>query len=95
MRWHFFATSFQLNPSFVRNKSIFDRVKSLRDEIRFAAGDKDGLNFIETEVFRLHQKQSLSRIQIEELILNYEPTMLFVEHDKAFIECIAMKRIEL
>ena len=43
----------------------------------------------------LHQKQSLSRIQVEELILNYEPTMLFVEHDKAFIECIAMKRIEL
>lgn len=70
-------------------------MKSLRDEIRFATGDKDGLNFIETEVFRLHQKQSLSRIQIEELILNYEPTMLFAEHDKAFIERIATKRIEL
>lgn len=70
-------------------------MKSLRDEIRFATGGKDGLNFIETEMFRLHKKQSLSRIQVKELILNYEPTMLFAEHDKAFIECIATKRIEL
>ena len=70
-------------------------MKSLRDEIRFATGDKDGLNFIETEIFRLHQKQNLSRIHVEELILNYEPTMLFVEHDKAFVERIATKRIEL
>lgn len=70
-------------------------MKSLRDEIRLEAGDKDEFNFIETEGFRFHQRQILSRIQIEELILNYEPTMLFVEHDKAFIERIATKRIEL
>lgn len=36
-----------------------------------------------------------SRMQIEELILTYEPTMLFVEHDQAFCEKIATKTIEL
>ena len=33
----------------------------------------------------------LSRIQIEDLILKFEPTMIFVEHDSAFTEKIATK----
>lgn len=37
----------------------------------------------------------LSRIQLEELIIKYSPTILFVEHDKAFCENIATKRIKL
>ncbi|MDR1906256.1 MAG: ATP-binding cassette domain-containing protein, partial [Clostridiales bacterium] len=37
----------------------------------------------------------LSRLQVENLILKYSPTMLFVEHDRAFIEKIATKTIEL
>lgn len=37
----------------------------------------------------------LSRIQIEELILRYEPTLLFVEHDAAFTEKIATRVAEL
>lgn len=37
----------------------------------------------------------LSRIQIENLILEYEPTMLFVEHDTSFVDKIATKRINL
>ncbi|MDR1460495.1 MAG: ABC-F type ribosomal protection protein [Campylobacteraceae bacterium] len=37
----------------------------------------------------------LSRIQIENMILEYRPTMLFVEHDKIFSEKIATKTIEL
>lgn len=36
-----------------------------------------------------------SRIQIEELIKEFRPTMLFVEHDKFFIKDIATKIIEL
>lgn len=35
----------------------------------------------------------LSRIQIEELILKFQPTMIFVEHDKAFCESAATKII--
>ena len=34
-----------------------------------------------------------SRIQIEELILNFKPTMLFVEHDKVFADKIATHHI--
>jgi lincosamide and streptogramin A transport system ATP-binding/permease protein len=36
-----------------------------------------------------------SRIQIEELILSYQPTMIFVEHDRTFSDAIATGRIEL
>ena len=37
----------------------------------------------------------LSRIQIENLILEYSPTLLFVEHDTIFSEKIATKVIHL
>ncbi len=37
----------------------------------------------------------ISRIQVEELLLQYRPTILFVEHDKAFCEHIATKCIRL
>ena len=37
----------------------------------------------------------LSRIQIENLILDYEPTMIFVEHDSSFVDKIATKIINL
>jgi len=36
----------------------------------------------------------LSRVQIEELIMVYKPTLLFVEHDRAFCDNIATKRID-
>ncbi len=37
----------------------------------------------------------LTREQIEDAILNYNPTIIFVEHDETFIEKIATKRINL
>ena len=37
----------------------------------------------------------LSRMQIEELITEFKPTMLFVEHDRVFCEKIATKAIKL
>lgn len=37
----------------------------------------------------------LSRIQIETLLLEYQPTMLFVEHDATFTQKIATQYIEL
>jgi len=37
----------------------------------------------------------LSRIQIEDLILTYNPTLLFVEHDRAFCDNVATKTIIL
>ena len=37
----------------------------------------------------------LSRMQLEELILEFQPTLLFVEHDRAFCERVATKVVEL
>lgn len=36
-----------------------------------------------------------SRLQIENLILNYNPTMIFVEHDETFSDKIATDKIEI
>ena len=37
----------------------------------------------------------ISRMQIEELLLQYKPTILFVEHDKVFCDNIATKVVQL
>ena len=37
----------------------------------------------------------LSRMQLEELILRAQPTLLFVEHDRAFCERVATKTLRL
>lgn len=37
----------------------------------------------------------LTREQIEDAILNYNPTIIFVEHDEKFIEKVATKIINL
>ena len=37
----------------------------------------------------------LTRIQIEDVILQYKPTLIFVEHDETFIDKIATKTIPL
>ena len=58
--------------------------KSLCDEAHLYLWDEP-LNFIDV----------LSRMQIEELLLRYKPTMLFVEHDKTFADAVATKRVEL
>ena len=36
-----------------------------------------------------------SRIQIEELLTSYKPTMIFVEHDRVFMEKVATKILQL
>lgn len=58
--------------------------KSLSEPAHLFIWDEP-LNFIDV----------LSRVQIEELILRYEPTMLFVEHDKVFSDKIATKVLQL
>ena len=37
----------------------------------------------------------LTRIQIEEAILKYKPTIIFVEHDETFVKKVATKVIQL
>ena len=43
----------------------------------------------------LNYMDVLSRMQIEELLLEYRPTLLFVEHDKQFCDNIATRTVLL
>lgn len=58
--------------------------KSLCEKAHLHIWDEP-LNFIDV----------ISRMQIEELLLEYEPTILFVEHDREFVSRIATKIVEL
>ena len=58
--------------------------KSLCERAHLYVWDEP-LNFIDV----------LSRIQIEELILEFQPTIIFVEHDMVFSETIASKIVKL
>ncbi|NHN28234.1 Lsa family ABC-F type ribosomal protection protein [Paenibacillus agricola] len=58
--------------------------KSLSENVHLHIWDEP-LNFIDI----------ISRMQIEELLLEYSPTILFVEHDREFCKNIATKIIEL
>lgn len=58
--------------------------KSLSEQVHLHIWDEP-LNFIDV----------ISRMQIEELLLEYSPTILFVEHDREFCNNIATKIIEL
>ena len=37
----------------------------------------------------------MSRIQLEELILNTNPTLIFIEHDEEFVKNIRTKELKL
>ena len=58
--------------------------KSLCEKVHLHIWDEP-LNFIDI----------ISRMQIEELLLEYSPTLLFVEHDSEFYKNIATKIFEL
>lgn len=58
--------------------------KSLCEKVHLHIWDEP-LNFIDV----------ISRMQIEELLLEYAPTILFVEHDREFCQNIATKIVEL
>ncbi|MCH5316761.1 MAG: Lsa family ABC-F type ribosomal protection protein [Eubacterium sp.] len=58
--------------------------KSLCEQAHLYVWDEP-LNFIDV----------YSRMQIEDLIKEYSPTMIFVEHDKAFRDAVSTKTVEL
>lgn len=88
----------------ILRKLDFKREQFEKDILEFSSGQKkkvlianslckpahiyiwdEPLNFIDV----------LSRIQIEDLILKYKPTIIFVEHDSMFTENIATKIVNL
>ncbi len=58
--------------------------KSLSEKANLYVWDEP-LNYIDV----------LSRMQIEDLLMGHEPTMIFVEHDRAFVHAVANTVIEL
>ncbi|WP_352404891.1 ATP-binding cassette domain-containing protein [Sporanaerobacter acetigenes] len=71
------------NFSMGQKKKIF-LAKSICEEAHLFIWDEP-LNYIDV----------ISRIQIENMILEYSPTMILVEHDRRFIEKVATDIIEL
>lgn len=101
-----FARSNQLDESIFKallRKLGFDRIQFEKNMEHFSEGQKkkvllakslcepahlfiwdEPLNFIDV----------LSRMQIEDLLMEYEPTMLFVEHDEAFQRKVSTQIID-
>ncbi len=82
----------------------FSRVQFEKDISEFSGGQKKKILLAKSlaepaHVFvwdePLNFVDVISRVQIEELILKYQPTLVFVEHDRMFSDQIATKRLEL
>ena len=88
----------------ILRKLDFSRIQFDKDMRDYSAGQKKKVLIATSLCERanvyiwdepLNYIDVLSRMQIEELITIYQPTMLFVEHDRAFCNNIATKTIIL
>ncbi|MEV5028038.1 Lsa family ABC-F type ribosomal protection protein [Paenibacillus sp. LPE1-1-1.1] len=88
----------------ILRKLDFSRVQFEKDISAFSGGQKKKVLIAKSlsEKAHLHVWDEplnfidiISRMQIEELLLEYAPTILFVEHDREFCENIATKIIQL
>ncbi len=86
------------------SKLDFSRLQFEKDMADFSAGQKKKVLIARSLCERAHLHvwdeplnyiDVISRMQIEELLLEYGPTILFVEHDSEFCNNIATKIIEL
>ncbi len=88
----------------ILRKLDFSRTQFEKDIAAFSAGQKKKV-LIATSLCEkahlylwdepLNYIDVLSRMQIEQLLLAYKPTLLFVEHDSVFCERVATKQIRL
>jgi len=88
----------------ILRKLDFSRIQFEKDMSEYSAGQKKKVLLArslceQANVYiwdePLNYIDVLSRVQIEELIVAYQPTMIFVEHDRAFCDNIATKVINL
>jgi len=88
----------------ILRKLDFSRVQFEKDMRDYSAGQKKKVLLARSLCQQAHVYiwdeplnyiDVLSRIQIEELIADYRPPMIFVEHDRAFCDNIATKTINL
>lgn len=88
----------------ILRKLDFSRTQFDKDLREFSAGQKKKVLIAKSLCQEAHLYiwdeplnyiDVISRMQIEELILQYRPTMIFVEHDRCFIRNIATAQITL
>jgi len=88
----------------ILRKFDFSRVQFEKDMSSFSDGQKKKVLIAKSlcEKANLHVWDEplnyidvISRMQIEDLLLEYQPTLLFVEHDQAFCNHIGTKTYEL
>lgn len=88
----------------ILRKLDFSRTQFDKDMTDFSAGQKKKVLLARSLCEQAHLYiwdeplnyiDVLSRIQIEELLLAYKPTMIFVEHDRVFTDKIATKEVRL
>lgn len=88
----------------ILRKLDFARVQFEKDMATFSGGQKKKVLIARSlcEEAHLHLWDEpmnfidvISRMQIESLLLEFQPTIVFVEHDSAFCQHIATKRVEL
>lgn len=88
----------------VLRKMDFERIQFEKDMQDFSGGQKKKVLIAKSLCERAHLYvwdeplnfiDVYSRIQIEQLIKEFSPTMVFVEHDKAFRDAVATKVVQL
>jgi lincosamide and streptogramin A transport system ATP-binding/permease protein len=102
-----FARSHGIDESLFKailRKLDFSRVQFEKDISTFSGGQKKKVLIAKSLCEKAHLHiwdeplnfiDVISRMQIEELLLEYSPTLLFVEHDSEFCKNIATKIVEL
>ncbi|MGH4121395.1 MAG: Lsa family ABC-F type ribosomal protection protein [Clostridium sp.] len=102
-----YATNNEIDESLFKSilrKLDFSRVQFEKDMSTFSGGQKKKVLIAKSLCQKAHLHiwdeplnfiDVISRMQIEELLLEYSPTILFVEHDNKFSENIETKICEL
>ncbi len=102
-----YAADYQIDETIFKailRKLDFSRLQFDKDMADFSAGQKKKVLLARSLCERAHLYiwdeplnyiDVLSRIQIEELLLEYQPTIIFVEHDRTFCEHVATKFVDL
>ena len=88
----------------ILRKLGFERTQFEKDTSDFSAGQKKKVAIARSLCESAHLYiwdeplnyiDLLSRIQIEQLLIEYKPSLLFIEHDRLFTEKLATKTVEL
>ncbi|MDD4125804.1 MAG: ABC-F type ribosomal protection protein [Eubacteriales bacterium] len=102
-----FAKEYHIDVSLfmaILRKLDFSRIQFEKDIGNFSGGQKKKVLIAKSLCEKKHLLiwdeplnyiDVISRIQIENLLLEYKPTILFAEHDRAFCENIATKTVNL